>query len=395
MKASKSLFTLGLALACAVITLSLAACAQAQDLTFVARFSGTQPSDTGAMQATDGKFYGLTGGGAYGLGVSSRMTPTGELASSQTALGSGYVNINFSVIAVNNSGEGIGLAGLASVIVREPDGSTTTFTVPGAAAVQPVAISNTGAVVGWFYDAAGLLHGFLYDSAGTITILDAPGAGTQLRSGTVADSINDTGEVSGHYLDDNGRTHGFVRDTGGSYSTFTPNESVYLAISVLSQNGEACGWYQDATSLGVGYVRDVSGRITSYSVPGSTWTRSAGINTSGQITGIYDLEPGGQKGFIRNADGSFVSFELPGAKTFPAVIVGIADNGDVVGYYGSGGFHGFQRSADTGIIATFDDPDAEHIHFDGTFPQSVSGNETIGGNFSNANSGSNTGFILR
>ncbi len=343
MKCSKSSLTLSLALACAAITFVLAVRAQAQ---------------------------------------------------TSTALGNDYITVNFGIIAINNSGEGIGLAGL-SVIVREPDGSTTNFSVPGAVGVQPTAINNAGAVVGWFHDMGGLLHGFFYDASGTITILDAPGAGTQLRSGTVADSVNDAGEVSGHYLDSNGITRGFVRNPEGNYSTFTPNGSVYLAISELSQNGQACGWYQDATSIGVGYVRDTSGHITSYSVPGSAWTRSAGINTSGQITGTFSLESGGQKGFIRNADGSFVTFDLPGAEIFPTVIVGIADNGDVVGYYGSHGFHGFQRSAATGVITTFDDPDADHLHFDGTFPQSVSGNETIGGNFSNANGSSNTGFILR
>ncbi len=347
MKGFKFLLTLGLAPAWAVFTFSLAVYAQAQNLP------------------------------------------------SQAALGSDYINVNFSIIAVNNSGEAIGLAGLTSVIVREPGGGTTTFTVPGAASVFPIAISNPGAVVGWFYDAHGLLHGFLRDAAGTITILDAPGAGTQLRSGTVPDSINDAGEVGGHYLDSNGRSHGFVRDSGGNYSTFTPNGSVYLASSVLSQNGKACGWYQDATTLGFGYIRDASGSITSFSLPGSAWTRSTGINASGQITGTYSPESGSPKGFIRNADGSFVTFGLPGAKIFSAVIVGIADNGDVVGYYGSRGFHGFLRSAASGVITTFDDPDADHIQFDGTFPQSVSGNETVGGNFSNANGSYNAGFILR
>ena len=50
-------------------------------------------------------------------------------------------------------------------------------------------------------------------------------------------------------------------------------------------------------------------------------------------------------------------------------------------------------NAATGAITTFDDPDADHTHFDGTFPESVSGNETIGGNFSD-DKGSGAGFIL-
>jgi len=316
------------------------------------------------------------------------------LAFSQMALAGDYTGVEFPVIAVNNAGAAVGNAGMGSVIVRAPDGAITTFTVSHAVSAYPIAINNLGAIVGWYYDAGAVLHGFLRDASGTITVIDAPGAGTLTHSGTVADSVNDTGEVSGHYLDSNGRTHGFVRDSAGNYSTFTPAGSTYLADSGLSQNGEACGWYQDETSFGTGYIRDASGQITTYSVPGSAWTLSVGINASGQITGIYSPESGKTQGYVRNADGSFVTFQLPGGTVFPTVIVGIADNGDVAGYYGSEGFHGFLRSAATGVITTFDDPDADHVHFDGTFPESVSGNETIGGNFSNA-VGSGTGFILQ
>jgi hypothetical protein len=311
-----------------------------------------------------------------------------------TTLSSDYLTVAFPVAAVNSSGEAIGDGGLATVIVREPDGTTTTFAPPGAVNAYAIAINNVGAVAGWYYDAGSVRHGFLRDAAGTIAVIEAPGAGNQLRSGTMVDSVNDAGYVSGHYFDSQGKTHGFVRDWSGDYFDFAPSGSTYVGVSLLSQNGEACGWYQDASSIGVGYVRDASGRITSFAAPGSASTQAAGINASGQITGTYTVEATGKmQGFIRNADGSFVTFALPGGTIFPSVIVGIADNGDVVGYYGSSGFHGFLRSAATGAITTFDDPDADHTHFDGTFPESVSGNETIGGNFSD-DKGSGAGFIL-
>jgi hypothetical protein len=317
------------------------------------------------------------------------------LALSQAAAAGTYINIDVGIIAVNNSGETIGSGGLTSAFIRQLDGAITIFTVPNAISAYPVAINNGGQVVGWYVDAGGVLHGFLRDAAGEITALDAPAAGVQLHSGTVADSINDAGQISGHYIDGSGTRHGFVRDAAGNYSTFTPPGSLYVAVSVLSQNGSASGWYQDSTSVGVGYVRDARGGITRFSVPGSDWTQTAAINASSQITGLCGLSSGKLQGFIRNADGSFVTFDFPGARTFPPVVVGIADNGDVVGYYGSGepgGFHGFVRGAATGAITTFDDPDADHIHFDGTFPQAVSGNGTIAGFFSNP---SLQGFILR
>jgi hypothetical protein len=311
-----------------------------------------------------------------------------------TTLSGESINIAFPVIAVNNSGAAIGDAGLATVVLRDPDGTTTTFIPPGAVNAYAIAINNAGAVAGWYNDAVGVRHGFLRDAAGAVIVIDAPGAGTQLRSGTMVDSVNDAGDVSGRYFDNNGKAHGFVRNSSGNYFDFAPSGSTYVGVNLLSQNGEACGWYQDESSIGVGYIRDASGQISSFLAPRSAWTQTAGINASGQITGTYSVEATGKmQGFIRNMDGSFVTFALPGGTTLPAVIGGIADNGDVVGYYGSSGFHGFLRSAATGAITTFDDPDADHSHFDGTFPESVSGNETIGGNFSD-DSGNGVGFIL-
>jgi uncharacterized repeat protein (TIGR03803 family) len=74
MKNSKSWFTLAVALACAAITLSLAAYARAQDVTFLA-----QAGATSLIQATDGNFYGTGRGGIHDQGQVFRMTPDGKL----------------------------------------------------------------------------------------------------------------------------------------------------------------------------------------------------------------------------------------------------------------------------------------------------------------------------
>ena len=84
MKTSKFQLTLGLALACAAITFSLAVCAQAQTLSYLADFDGTnglQPFG-GVTQATDRNFYGTTtNGGGHGYGNVYRITPGGEITS--------------------------------------------------------------------------------------------------------------------------------------------------------------------------------------------------------------------------------------------------------------------------------------------------------------------------
>ena len=82
MKGSKSVLTLGLVLACAAITLSLAVYAQAQTVTNLANFdreTGDGPFGS-VMQATNGRFYGATvAGGFYRQGNIFELTPDGEL----------------------------------------------------------------------------------------------------------------------------------------------------------------------------------------------------------------------------------------------------------------------------------------------------------------------------
>jgi uncharacterized repeat protein (TIGR03803 family) len=81
MRNSKSLRTLGIALACAAITFSLAVCAQAQTLTYFAQFNGAYPYGS-LVQATDGNFYGAANLGTYppSDGI-FRITPAGKISS--------------------------------------------------------------------------------------------------------------------------------------------------------------------------------------------------------------------------------------------------------------------------------------------------------------------------
>jgi uncharacterized repeat protein (TIGR03803 family) len=77
----KSLLTF--ALACAAITFGLAVCAQAQTVTFLAKFGGTNGSQPwgSLVQATDGNFYGTTAFGGTGHGNVFRITPAGKVTS--------------------------------------------------------------------------------------------------------------------------------------------------------------------------------------------------------------------------------------------------------------------------------------------------------------------------
>jgi uncharacterized repeat protein (TIGR03803 family) len=76
-------FTLGLALACAAFTLSLAVCAQAQTITNLGLFDGLNGWEpyTSVIQGADGNFYGATSGGPDGKPNVFQVTPSGNLSS--------------------------------------------------------------------------------------------------------------------------------------------------------------------------------------------------------------------------------------------------------------------------------------------------------------------------
>ncbi len=83
MKGSKSLLTLGFALACAALTFSLAVCAQAQTFTTLSDFTGLNgeaPLFGSMVQDTNGHYYGSTFyGGKNGFGAIFQLTSTGNL----------------------------------------------------------------------------------------------------------------------------------------------------------------------------------------------------------------------------------------------------------------------------------------------------------------------------
>jgi uncharacterized repeat protein (TIGR03803 family) len=133
MKASRSLFTLGLALACAAFTLSLAVYAQAQTVTNLANFNNTNGHDPlgTIVQATDGNFYGATfTGGANNSGSIFRMSPGGQLKDiysfcSQPNCADGLYSTSGPVLG--SDGNLYGAASSGGSYAGEPSGSGTIY----------------------------------------------------------------------------------------------------------------------------------------------------------------------------------------------------------------------------------------------------------------------------
>jgi hypothetical protein len=111
---------------------------------------------------------------------------------------------------------GVPFTGDYRAFLRARDGSYTTFdavpspTSPCCTWTFGVAINLEGAVAGYDNDYDSVNHGFVRWRNGTVTLLDAPGAGTGSGQGTWAISINPFGLVAGQFADANGVFHGFV-----------------------------------------------------------------------------------------------------------------------------------------------------------------------------------------
>src|SRR5438876_10012447 len=76
--------------------------------------------------------------------------------------------------------------------------SFATFDAPGVQNAVPVSINQNGAITGSYVDARGASHGFLRAPDGTITTFDVPGAGTDAVQDTITLTSKHTGATTGY-----------------------------------------------------------------------------------------------------------------------------------------------------------------------------------------------------
>ena len=187
----------------------------------------------------------------------------------------------------------------------------TTFDVPGAdglGGTSPLSINPAGAVTGSYADVNDVKHGFLRSPDGSLTLFDAPGAGTKYGSDTVAMSINPAGAITGAYTDASFVSHGFLRSPDGTFTVFdAPGSSINPASAIT-------GFYTDASFMSHGFLRSPDGILTTFDAPGATsnfGTSPTSINPAGTITGSYS-DAIGFHGFVRSPDGTFTTIDQPG-----------------------------------------------------------------------------------
>lgn len=168
--------------------------------------------------------------------------------------------------------------------VRNPDGRIATFVGPGSCTTGTSAgCYGTGDlninVFGWSVGAYGdknfIHHGFLRSPEGTLTVFDAPGAGSSspyqgtifslnfTPDGNEVAGLNDSGAVAATYLDSNNVYHGFLRTPDGKFTSFdapgadlTSGDYNGTFPVSINQFGAIVGLYTDSSGLPHGFLRE-------------------------------------------------------------------------------------------------------------------------------------------
>jgi hypothetical protein len=208
--------------------------------------------------------------------------------------------------------------------LRKPDGTFSTFLGPGQCDTngsqgcygsEDSNINAFGLSVGnYMDDTANLVqHGLIRNPNGTLTTFEVPGAGTGMYQGTGCPGcyagLNQWGTIAGIYTDANTVFHGFVRSPNGKFTTYDApgagtgsfqGTGCYSDCPVgLNNEGAIAGIYIDANYVYHGYLRSPAGNIVTVDPVGSIFTFPDGINDLGTIAGYYADANGVYHGFLR------------------------------------------------------------------------------------------------
>ena len=138
--------------------------------------------------------------------------------------------------------------------------------IPGAQAVYPMIVNNSGVVAGEF-DQGTIRLGFVRQSDGTIDTFQAPGANHIAVNG-----MNGKGQIVGTY------TMGYRRKHSSEAGQSKDSEDGYHA-----------------------FLRSPTGVLTTIDPPDATSATATGINAGGAVIGISSVGS-----YIRANDGSYV-----------------------------------------------------------------------------------------
>lgn len=269
-------------------------------------FNGTTPNSINDLGAITGSYTD-----AKGFNHGFLRAPDGNITTFEVPGAGGYGSIP---IALNLEGGVVGYYTDPDFVfyafLRKPDGTFKTFgglgacdapTSTGCYANEATNINLSGTIAGNFMDANFVAHGLVRSPDGTLTTYDVPGGGTGQYQGTgcpgCASGLNQWGAIAATWRDANYVSHGFLRSPDGTITPFdAPGAGTgsYEGTGCFSDCpvslndwGALTGIYIDANDVYHGYLRGIGGRIVTVDPTGSTGTFPYGINDLGEITGYY------------------------------------------------------------------------------------------------------------
>ncbi|MGC2625812.1 MAG: hypothetical protein WA269_03165 [Candidatus Udaeobacter sp.] len=193
--------------------------------------------------------------------------------------------VQTNLLSINDPGEFTGGfddgSGIFQAFVGR-GGNLTTWTVPGAILTLAYEINNNKKLtVGYYIDAAGVLHGYYRDKNGALHFpIDPPGS-----TATVLFGVDNKNDVVGRYADASGATHGLFFTAPNNFFTFDYPGSTFTSLNGINQQGIIVGRYADAAGIAHGFLARVRG--TPQTIPMGAEMK----NASPSLVTPLDLSP--------------------------------------------------------------------------------------------------------
>lgn len=179
--------------------------------------------------------------------------------------------------------------------VFDEDGSVINGTIG-------LAIDAAGDIAGPFVDGEAVIHSFFRAANGSITVFDAPNAGSAVFQGTATYLINASGAIAGSYVDEYSVVHGFVLSNpsqNASTTTLTADrtsitygQSVTLTATVASnagtpQDGETVFFMNGSTTVGTATLKSGTATLSTTALSGSVDPATGLPGKTDSITAVY------------------------------------------------------------------------------------------------------------
>lgn len=173
---------------------------------------------------------------------------------------------------------------------RTRDGEFISIDHPGQWNTMPQGVESSGVVVGCIHNAGAMFGWVLRDDG-----FSGYTAGEGWNSSSMYTGISDTGTLVGWFWD-TARVRSFVLGGGQERTEFDFPDASNTQAWGVNRHGCTVGWY-GPSAASRGFLRHANGAFVSIDYPAATWTRAFGVNASHVVVGAYK-DAAGTHGFL-------------------------------------------------------------------------------------------------